>query len=196
MIMRPVGLVYHTVRHMTLYFTLFIAAILTIALLAGAYQKFTSNRLLALGLGFLSLFPISYLVFVLLAVNFIGRAIGPGAQDFNLELPNDYYMHRLSVNRVFISPMGWNSSTPIIPEKVIKLGWNNQYVVAKQETLERRSPENPADTYMIPAGTFAFWILNTEIPKVYGPLNSQEFDKLKKDMGIQGIKLKEPRAYR
>lgn len=44
--------------------------------------------------------------------------------------------------------MGYGSSTPIIPVKVVDLGHDDRFVIAKQNVLRRRSPDNPKDTYM------------------------------------------------
>ncbi len=112
-------------------------------------------------------------------------AFGPGASDFSATLPNGYFIHRTSSHQIMIAPQGWNSSTPIIPSKVVELDHDNTWVIAKQQHLRRRSPNNPQDTYQEPdPGLFSYWILNTVTPEVWGPLTDQQFQDSASQLGL------------
>ena len=113
------------------------------------------------------------------------RGFGPGASDFSAPMPNGYFINRTSAHQIFISPQGWSSETPIIPTKVIEAAHDSIWIIAKQQHLQRRSPNNPNDTYEEPkADSFSYWILNTKTPRVWGPLTSQEFSDKKKELGV------------
>src|SRR5690606_20837397 len=61
----------------------------------------------------------------------------PGAEDFSLELPGGYTVDRLSAHPVIISPETSSQisdphwSSIIIPAKVVMLGWDDNYILAK-----------------------------------------------------------------
>jgi len=80
---------------------------------------------------------------------------------------------------------GWGEGTPIIPAKVLQIAWDDRFVLARQQELERRSPDDPNDTYMEPApGKFHLWILDTSAPEVYGPMTQEEFKEMRKRLSI------------
>ena len=125
-------------------------------------------------------------------------AIGPGAADFSTKLCGDYYVHRASAHQIHVSPMSWSSGTPIIPVKVVELGHDQRFVIAKQNHLKRRSPDNPQDTYMEPdPGVFSYWILDVSTPKAYGPLTEDDFRKKRKEVGVpEELTMKNVYSYR
>ena len=103
-------------------------------------------------------------------------AFGPGLQDFSAPLPRGYFIHRTSAHQIMIAPKSWSADTHIIPTKVIELDHDDRFVIAKQQLLERRSPNDPNDTYEQPKpNAFQYWILDLQMPKVYGPLTVDEF---------------------
>jgi hypothetical protein len=125
--------------------------------------------------------------------------IGPGTADFITELCGGYSVYRTSAHQIMIAPTsGWNDSTPIIPEKVCELGHDHRFIVAKQNHLKRRSPDNPQDTYMEPnPGVFSYWILDTVGPAVYGPLTMEKFLQKRQELGVpDSITLKDVYEYR
>lgn len=112
--------------------------------------------------------------------------LGPGAQDFAYRLAGDYFLYRTSAHQVEVSPKeGWGDKTPRIAPKVIEVAWDERYVLAKQQALKRRSPDNPQDTYEEPApGVFHYWILDTKTPQVIGPFSKEGFEEKRKALGI------------
>lgn len=107
----------------------------------------------------------------------LGCGFGPGASDFSAKLSNGYFVCRTSAHQIMIAPEnGWTESTPIIPTKVVELDHDDHFVIAKQQILERRSPNNPQDTYEQPKpNAFNYWILDLRTPKAFGPLTLEEW---------------------
>lgn len=142
----------------------------------------------------------SILLFALLLTGCgdIDFAIGPGMADFSAPLCGDYHLIRSSAHQIQVSPMGYGSSTPIIQVKVVDLGHDDRFVIAKQNVLRRRSPDNPQDTYMEPdPGNFQFWILDSMKPQVYGPFTRETFDAKRRELGVPDtITMKDVYTYR
>lgn len=124
---------------------------------------------------------------------------GPGASDFSAPLSNGYELVRTSAHQVIVVPSdGWNESTPIIPAKVMELDHDATWVIAKQQQLRRRSPNNPNDTYEEPdPGVFSYWILNTRTPQAWGPLDQQQFQEMREQKGVDpALRLHDVTDYR
>jgi len=84
-----------------------------------------------------------------------------------------------------IAPQGWSADTPIIPTKVIELDHDERFVIAKQQLLERRSPNNPKDSYEQPKpNAFQYWILDLQKPDVHGPLTLDEFVTIRTQLAV------------
>lgn len=97
-----------------------------------------------------------------------------------------------------VAPEGWNDSIPTIPTEVVELDHDDTFVIAKQQHLRRRSPNNPKDTLKEPdPGVFSYWILNLPMPQVWGPLTLDEFEKKCAELGVApGLKLHDVYDYR
>ncbi|MHC4120820.1 MAG: DUF3997 domain-containing protein [Planctomycetota bacterium] len=109
----------------------------------------------------------------------------PGAGDFSAKLCGDYYVRRTSAHQIHVSPNSWTPDTPRIPPKVVKLGHDDRFIIAEQNHLKRRSPNNPNDTYMEPnPGVYSYWILDVSIPKAFGPFSRDDFDKKRGELGV------------
>lgn len=112
----------------------------------------------------------------MIALSSCDVAFGPGVYDFSVPLSGDYYLHRQSSHVIFIAPDQWTNGTPIIPEKVTQLDHNDMWIIAQQQQLGDRSPNDPTDNYQEPIpGAFSYWILRTQNPEVWGPLDEQGF---------------------
>jgi hypothetical protein len=124
-------------------------------------------------------------------------AFGPGMGDFDAPLGHGYAIWRTSAHQIQVSPEGWGSETPIIPPKVVELGHNGTWVIAKQQHLRRRSL-SPTDTYEEPdPGVFSWWILRLDKPQVWGPLSQPEFGAKREELGVPAnIKLRDVNGYR
>ena len=110
---------------------------------------------------------------------------GPGGADFTAKLPHGYFIHRSSAHQIIVAPESWSDSVPTIPTKVVELDHDETWVIAKQQHLRRRSPDNPNDTYEEPVpGVFSYWILRLDAPQVWGPLSAPDFDAKRKETGV------------
>jgi hypothetical protein len=125
-------------------------------------------------------------VVVLLGITGCGPpGLGPNAGDFIVQIAGDYYIQRMSEYEIRIAPHLWNEFTPIIPINVIECNTDGRFVIAKRQGLKRRSPNNPNDTYEVPDPlVFDYWILDTGLPIVYGPLTLEQFAAKRKELGI------------
>ena len=123
---------------------------------------------------------------------------GPGYQDFTATLPCGYFIYRHSSHEIFVAPATWNDHTPIVPAKVVELDHDERFVIAKQQLLERRSPNDPQDTVEQPKlGAFQYWILDLQVPRAYGPLSFEEFEVQKKNLKIStSLRLHDVYDYR
>ena len=127
---------------------------------------------------------------------FISGCFGDG--DFSTKLCGDYYIHCTSAHQIHVSPSSWNSDTPRIPPKVVELGHDDRFIIAKQNHLKRRRPNNPNDTYMEPdPGVYSYWILDVSMPKVFGPFSKDDFDKKRGELGVPNdLAMKDVYSYR
>ena len=138
----------------------------------------------------LSIFSI---LVVIAYIYFIG-SIGPGQFDYDYDVGNgSYTLHRTSAHSVTITPKnGYKSESEIIPEKVVEIAWNNQYVIAKQYGMKRKRPNR---TYEIPDETIVnYWILDTENKIRYGSYTYEEFLIKLHELNITNLQLK-PVSY-
>ena len=121
--------------------------------------------------------------------------------DYDIELPNGYEINATSTNQVSINFHGTVLSDNIIddsiPTKVVQVGYDERYVIAKQYEMKKKYPNNPSNTYEIPDETkVCYWILDTIERKKYGPYNSKEqFDKKLNEFSIGNLQLKELDSY-
>lgn len=96
---------------------------------------------------------------------------GAGSNDFSEYLGNDYYLYSNSAIDRFIAPKSWNDTTPIIPSKVVRYKIQNSYIVAEREIIQTGHSGSRVAT-----GNFDYWILDTSIPVVIGPMSKNEFE--------------------
>lgn len=123
---------------------------------------------------------------------------GPGSFDFSVKIAGGYYIHRTSSHQIMIAPEAWNDSVPTIPTKVIECGTDKRFIIAKREGLKRRSPNNPKDTYEEPdPNVIDYWILDTAVPKVFGPLTLDQFNDKRKLLEVPtALTLKDVCSFR
>jgi hypothetical protein len=132
-------------------------------------------------------------LFLLLALTFIGCgkkkqpvSVGPGSLDFNLPLAGKYQLWRTSSQDVHISPRSYDRTTPMIPTKVVEIAWDNRFILAKREAIERLNQN-----------TFDYWILDTSLPKVFGPFDESTFQFKRADLAVpEKLILKDVYSFR
>jgi hypothetical protein len=108
-------------------------------------------------------------VFILCFTLFVG--CGAGSTDFAEDLGNGYYFYSNSSLDRFIAPKTWNDDTPIIPSKVVRYKKQNGYVIAVREIIIMGSTGS-----RIATGDLDYWLLDTSLPRVWGPMSKSELE--------------------
>lgn len=132
---------------------------------------------------------------VLIGLGLVGLCscgVNPGSADYNYPLPGDFSVRRSSGSQVEIASQ---SALPGIPAKVVEIGWDKRFIVAKQQMLKNRG-DFPDDTFQVPyPGKYQFWIIDVPHTNRIGPLDESAFAAKKKSLGVpDSIKMKPPGA--
>ena len=98
--------------------------------------------------------------------------------------PGGYKVYHTSAHQTIIRNMDAIHGLDV-PSKVIGIGWDTRFIIAKQQLLTNRN-HFPGDNYEVPVpGKYAFWILDTkDSVKRYGPLDEQKFTAKRKEIGV------------
>ena len=81
-----------------------------------------------------------------------------------------------------------------IPPAVVSFDYDKNYIIAKQEPVQFHNAIYDKKEYIYPQGRDAiyYWLILKEDQKVFGPLDSIQFLKLRKDYGVpEKLKFKE-----
>jgi len=126
------------------------------------------------------------LVNIILIIVMVCFGCGPGVGDYEYDLIGNYKLFRSSAHEVQVIPTsGYQSTTPIIPTKVIEIAWDDKFILAKQVPLLTNKDTSDSKKYGTPNETVInYWILDTSVPKVYGPFNSKDFEENKQALGV------------
>ena len=109
--------------------------------------------------------------------------VSPSHNDFSTPLCGGYKLSRSSAHQIGV----WNV-TPVIPAKVVELGHDKRYIIAKQNHLKNSIPD---------PGVFSYWIVDTTGNKHYGPFTKSEFDKNRKKLTVPlGLSMKDVHSYK
>ncbi len=110
----------------------------------------------------------------------IGLTGCAGAADYDIDLPGEYSILRTSADRVIIAPKTgtdiWREAA--VPAKVTEVGWNDDYILAKQMKGEKNH---------------AYWIIQLSNDYVTGPLSDSSFSEKKEELRLSDITLKNVR---
>ena len=101
--------------------------------------------------------------------------------NYELMLPNNYVLSACSANDASIRPQRvFTLSEPHVDAKVVEAGWDERFILAKQHPL--RSIGDPvvgnggiSQYVAVDHAVTNYWILDTAIPKVYGPFSKNEY---------------------
>jgi hypothetical protein len=121
--------------------------------------------------------------------------VGPGVTDFSYDVSNNYELTQNNPLDVYVLPKdGYEKESEIIPPKVVKIAWNDRFVIAKQQVI--KEPKKSENGIGKPTNAFNYWILDTKIRQRYGPFNKKTFDKKLKVFGIpNSLKLQDVESY-
>lgn len=169
------------------------------AILGGAeknvnlYHRFTGERDMTIR----SRHDMYYGHLALLAIVSFYLLSGCGPRNGFIPLVGDYSLIVGSANVVVIVYRG---DDPLIdkleiPEKVIGVGYDETFILAKQQELGGLPGSGFGPPEPIP-GRFNYWILNVKSNKIWGPLAIEEFTALRKELGVsESIKLHDASDY-
>lgn len=103
-----------------------------------------------------------------------------GAGDYSIDLPGKLEVSRINSEDIGIFTMDGTAGTPVIPSKIIEVGWDDDYVLAKQV-------ENQKEYY---------WIIDVKTEKALGPLKNDVFLEKREEFKIPNtVKLKKLDEY-
>jgi len=146
---------------------------------------------------------IKYLIIALLLVNIKGCVL-PVVSDYKMKLTGNYELWKVHKDSIVIGIPDENGLTPQIDGKVIDLGFNDEYIIARsiptyKANNQKFSNFSEMEKYIesIPEEDYEFWIIEVENDVVYGPLNEDEFNKKRKEISVpESMKLKELDSYK
>lgn len=134
---------------------------------------------------------------VILICFFITGCVDGG--DYIISLPNNYLLDASPAHHIVLYRADGISidMQNYIPPKVVELGWNSRYIIAKQYGMKKEYPNNPDNDYEIPdESKIYYWILDTEEQIKYGPYESfKEYTSKINELGIQDLTLKKLDEY-
>jgi len=144
-------------------------------------------------LSYISIAALMYLLLGLCLLFIFKDGFGPGVADYEYSLSGDYRLVRSSAHNIKVIPYSiYQSTTPIIPAKVTEIAWDNQYILAKRQGLKKAS-NDPQISYLEPDRSVEdYWILDTSIPQVYGPMPTEEFKRKRLELNISDNLILQP----
>lgn len=135
-----------------------------------------------------------YFVLLIVGVSLIGlitfaliSASGPGISDYEYKIASICTLSRSSQHQVYIDCEGADR----ISSKVVKVGWNDDYLIAvTNPTTKRKYPENASNDYVLPDESIEYWWVRNLVTKEgIGPISEAEYLKTKVELSIPDIEL-------
>jgi energy-coupling factor transporter transmembrane protein EcfT len=114
-----------------------------------------------------------------------------GCRDYSEKLGNGYTFVQMGGNHNYIFH-GYNGGE--IHPNVVSFDYNKQFIIAKQKPMPFQYAYETAKDYACRTDSIAFcyWLILKEEQKIFGPLDSTQFLKLRKDYGVPDkLKFKE-----
>jgi hypothetical protein len=118
--------------------------------------------------------------------------VDPGAADYDYSLPGGFSVRSTSSHQVEIASQ---FALPGVPPKVVEIGWDNRFIVAKRQLLRDRG-DFPGDNYQVPApDKYEFWIIDVTSTNRFGPLDEKALAERMEILGVPNtIKMRPPGA--
>jgi hypothetical protein len=113
--------------------------------------------------------------------------VGPGRDDYSFPVGKGCVFARTSSDeqRIVCKSSTYHNDLDIAP-KVVSLGWNYRYVLAKQDVSSKRGKSSHHSVYR-------YWIIDTVEEVLLGPYDNKEFKRKRHEMNIpSSIKLIDP----
>ena len=123
----------------------------------------------------------------LVSIGCIG--VGAGFTDFEADFGNGCKLIQLSANEIVISVNGRISSDRCVPSKVVSCGFDQNFIIAKQQLLDEKG--NPV------SGKYQFWIVDAPQKKRYGPFSEKGFIAKRNELGVpDAIRMRSKNSFR
>lgn len=108
---------------------------------------------------------------------FLIQSCGPGIQDFEKPLTDNYTLNRASSEDICISPKeGWSDDEEIIPLKVVKLNVFENYIIAQRLESEDEKPyDNIYDNKTSAKDRYDYWIIDSDKKQILKKLSYSQF---------------------
>ena len=95
------------------------------------------------------------------------------------DLVNGYAVWALDVMQdaaIVLKDKGGSGGTVVVPHMVFAYGWNDDFIIAKQHPEKKDRKVDISITY--------WYIIEVASGDVHGPLNEDEFDKLRTELNV------------
>ena len=108
---------------------------------------------------------------------FLIQSCGPGIQDFEKPLTDNYTLNRASSEDICISPKeGWSEDEEIIPSKVVKLNVFENYIIAQRLDSEDKKPYDDIDhNKNFVKQRYDYWIIDSDKKQIFKKLSYSQF---------------------
>lgn len=124
-------------------------------------------------------------LFMLINVLLALACVGPGVSDYAFDLSGGYQVFRSSAHQVRALPKNADGGSLQVPPKVIQVAWDESFILAKQQHLRRRFPDDPGRTDEEPApGQYSYWILEVKEEALHGPFDVVAFEGKRTELGV------------
>ena len=133
-----------------------------------------------------------FLIIILIIFTFnLTGCFGPGMNDYTYEMVNNYKVSKGSANGIVIYKDDYDFGIDYkVPEKVTKIAWDDNFILAEQTPLIKNTQE-------LDETKLYFWIINSITDDVYGPLSKEEFDSKCDELSIDpSLKLEDPENFK
>ncbi|WP_159778007.1 DUF3997 domain-containing protein [Flavobacterium sp. 9AF] len=110
-------------------------------------------------------------------VIFLLQSCGPGTQDFQKSLTNNYNLNKSSSANIIISPKeGYINEEEIIPTKVVGVNVYENYIIAQRLVLENEKLNgNISNNKIAKKNSYDFWIIDSEKKQILKKLSYSQF---------------------
>ena len=111
----------------------------------------------------------------------------PNNGDFSSEFGGYYTLFQFSRDdvRIIFTPGIDIQKEGSVPAKVIRCNFDENFIIAQQQLLKRKYPNDPNRSVEIPdPGKFQYWIIVKAAQQRHGPFTAEEFEVQRKALGV------------
>ncbi len=124
-----------------------------------------------------------YILILIFGVVFLSGCFGPGINDWDFSLPNNYSIWHINSNQIELvleDSSNDASATPVLEDKfVVGFLYNENYVGVKavnQSYIDSKKSDGLKIKDIVKEEILEYYILDTFTGKIYGPYNVKQFD--------------------